>query len=184
VSDQFKFSYNDADTRRMLKNRVAALLALPVALVEEAEKARKHLVEETPRSDLAGQHMADLWYVDTTAAKGERPRIEIDHPFNVAGATHPSRTDNEGRPLVVNDGGNYNLLAVHEWGSKSAPYKIEAKNAPFLHFKAADGNWVRTKIVPEHPGVRASGMVRKAHRRLQRNVNRRIKQLTEGRKKR
>lgn len=33
------------------------------------------------------------------------------------------------------------------------PHTIEPKNKPHLHFKASNGNWVRTKLV-RHPGTK------------------------------
>lgn len=34
----------------------------------------------------------------------------------------------------------------------TAPHLIRAKNKPYLHFKASNGNWVKTKEV-KHPGT-------------------------------
>lgn len=193
MSDKLEIKVETKGTEAALRKRLAALLALPIALVEEAEEARHRLVDLTARSDLSGQHMADQWFVKASGggtarggggrfsggAGAGRPTIEIDHPANVVGATHPSRKNSDGSPVVVNDG-KHNLLATLEWGSK--PHIIKAKNKPYLHFKTADGNWVKTKQV-EHKGTRAFGMVRIVSRELRRDVNKRVKQIVSGRKR-
>ena len=156
--------------RAMIERKMRALLAVPVAAVECAHEALKLLTERTPRSDqhYAGPHTADMWMVRVIDAG---KIVEVTHPFNRAGATHP------GSGELVNDG-THNLLGTLEFGSK--PHVITAKDGKPMRFRIAGIGW-RSSYIVNHPGTRPHHFMRDVSEIIRGMFKARVEELLRAR---
>lgn len=93
-----------SDAKRELEATMRALLAVPTAVLEVANEARDRLEDLTPKDTGA---TGQLWYV----RRSPDGAVEINHPFNAVGATHPDVHKS------VNDG-DFNLLEGLEYGTR------------------------------------------------------------------
>lgn len=111
-----------------------------------AEQAVERLKERTPRSEEAGDHIADGWVSREADAPGPgRFEVEIVNIEPRALA-----------PIPVKGGGETNLLTILEYGSK--PHEIEPVNAQALHFTTGGGAEIFAAHV-EHPGTQPYAMI-------------------------
>ena len=164
MSDGASVTADIRDAKRELEATMRALLAVPTAVLEVAHEARDRLEDLTPADTGA---TGQLWYVRPTGKDG----VEINHPFNEVGATHPDTGD------LMNDG-NYNHLEGLEYGTK--PHTIAAKNGGYLRWES-NGGVVFARSV-KHPGTRPHAMVRAVAEEVPEMLRRRVDDLLQRRR--